>query len=349
MMENEPLLYPRPAKSDYGIGIVGAGGIVNGAHLPAYRKAGLNVVAVCDINAQAAEQTARRWGVADHYSDYRALLERNDIQIIDIAIPNEGRIDIVKEAAAAGKHILIQKPFAHRYEQAVEMIQAAKDAGVRLAVNQNARFAPFYALVKRIIDSGELGEIYLLTHEMRINQDKHMGGTWFAKVPHFLIVDYEIHHIDLMRYWSGQTPEKVYASVTKMPGQNFESEMTAITTMEFASGLRASLIAVDTQQADDNFFRFTVEGSKGSLYGHTGSNYSSPSIEYWTKDRPEERSRPAIAGSWFPDAFYGTMFELMRSIDEQREASISGEDNLHTLKLLHSVIESIDTQSIVFL
>ncbi|MFC5531458.1 Gfo/Idh/MocA family protein [Cohnella yongneupensis] len=349
MTENEQLLYKRPVKWDYGIGIVGAGGIVNGAHLPAYRKAGLNVAAICDINDEAAEQTAGRWGVTDHYSDFRALLERDDIQIIDIAIPNEGRIDIVKQAVAAGKHILIQKPFAHRYEQAVEMVQAAKKAGVRLAVNQNARFAPFYAMVKRIIDSGELGEIYLLTHEMRINQDANMGETWFSKIPHFLIIDYEIHHIDLMRYWSGQTPVKVYASVTKMAGQNFESEMTALTTMEFASGLRASLIAVDTQQADDNFFRFTVEGSKGSLYGHIGNNYSSPSIEYTTKDHPGERIRPAMEGSWFPDAFYGTMFELMNSINEQREASISGEDNIHTLRLLHGVIESIETQSLVYL
>ncbi|QGQ98375.1 gfo/Idh/MocA family oxidoreductase [Paenibacillus psychroresistens] len=347
MAAGNELIYALPKKHDYGIGIIGAGGIVNAAHLPAYRKAGLNVVAICDINETAVGLTAKRWEISDYYTDYRKLLARTDIHIIDIAIPNEGRVEIVREAVATGKHVLIQKPFAYKHEQALEMVQLARAAGVKLAVNQNARFAPFYNVTKQIIDSGVLGELYLITHEMRINQDAVMGDTWFAKVPHFLIVDYDIHHIDLMRFWSGMTPERVFTSTTRMPGQNFASDMIALTTMEFANGLRGSLMTVDTTQSDDHFWRFTIEGTKGSLYGSIEDNYKFPKIKYSSKDKPDQWISPYIKGDWFSDAFYGTMFELMNAIQEDREPSISGKDNINTLNTMHSIIRSIEEKQVV--
>ncbi len=347
MAHESKLIYKLPKKHDYGIGIVGAGGIVNGAHLPAYRAAGLQVKAIADVNGAAVKQTAERWGIADFFADFRKLLERSDIDIIDIAIPNEGRVEIVKEAVAAGKHVLIQKPFAHKIEQAEEMIALARAAGVKLAVNQNARFAPFYYRVKQIIDAGHLGEIYLMTHEMRINQDAYMADTWFANVPHFLIVDYDIHHIDLMRHWSGMTPERVFVSGTRMPGQNFACDMTNLTTMEFANGLRALLTTVDTTQHDEHFWRFSVEGTKGSLYGRIENGYKHPRIEYCSSGNPGKWIRPTVRGEWFPDAFYGTMFELMQAIDEDREPSISGADNLDTLKVMHSMIRSVEEKTVI--
>lgn len=344
---SDNILYPLPARHDYGIGIVGAGMIVNAAHLPGYRKAGLQVKALCDLNEDAARQTAQRYGVADYYTSYHPLIERRDIDIIDIAIPNEGRIEIVKAAAAAGKHILMQKPFAHRLEEALEMIAIAKAANVKLVVNQNGRYAPFYYAAKQIIDSGVLGEPYLMTHEMRINQDAYMADTWFARVPHFLTVDYDIHHIDLMRYWSGMTPERVFASSTKMPGQKFASDMTILTTMEFANGLRALLTTVDTTQNDEHFWRFSVEGTKGSLYGRIEDGYKLAKVEYYTKDNPGQWVRRSVSGDWFPDAFYGTMFELMNTINEDRESSLGGDDNVRTLKVMHSIIRSKDERTVV--
>lgn len=347
MTANPNLIYPKPAKADYGVGIVGAGGIVNGAHIPAYRNAGIRIAGICDIQQEAVENTAKRWGIEDVYTDYRKLIERADIDILDIAIPNEGRIEIVKEAVAAGKHVLIQKPFAYHYEQGEEMVRLAKEANVKLAVNQNARFAPFYHLTKQILDTGVLGELYFISHEMRLNQDTLSKDHWIAKIPkHFLLLDYEIHHIDLMRYWTGKMPSRVYASTSKMPGQNFLSDMNSLITMEFADGLRASLTTIDTNQSDHNFWRFTAEGTNGSLRGYTHDGYRFPTVEYYVKDQ-RQWIRPSIKGSWFSDAFYGVMFEFMSAIQEDREPSMSGEDNLLTLKLLGSIIESSETKEIV--
>lgn len=345
MAQNE-LIYPRPERSDYNIGIIGAGGIVNHAHLPAYRKAGLNVVAICDVREDAVKATADRWNIASTYADFRHLLERTDIHIVDIAIPNEGRTEIVKAAADAGKHVLIQKPFAHRCDDAVEMVKYCERAGVKLAVNQNARFAPVYREVKKILEQGVLGEPYLFTHEMRINQDATMANTWFARIPHFLLVDYEIHHIDLMRYWCGVTPNRIYTSTTRMQGQQFASDMISLIVMEFQQGARATLTSVDTTQSPDYFWRFTVEGTKGSLIGTIMRDYKNPRVEYFTH-ASGVWTRPVITGDWFPDAFYGTMFELMSSIYEYREPMISGRDNLETLQVLNAAILSSETRQVV--
>jgi predicted dehydrogenase len=124
-----------PPKTDYGIGIIGCGSIVNHAHLPAYRKFGFKVVACCDIREEAARQTAERFGILKWFTDYRHLLDLPEVEIVDIAIHQQGRVEIVQAAAQAGKHILIQKPFAHDMENALAMVEVCEKFGVKLMVN----------------------------------------------------------------------------------------------------------------------------------------------------------------------------------------------------------------------
>ncbi|MDF2725658.1 MAG: gfo/Idh/MocA family oxidoreductase, partial [Paenibacillus sp.] len=147
----------------------------------------------------------------------------------------------------------------------------------------------------------------------------------------------------------GQNPESVYVSTTRMPGQNFASDMTALSILEFPDGLRATLKSVDTTQSDEHFFHFSIEGTKGSLHGLMKTGYLFPTLEYYTADRPGEWVRVSLAGSWFPDAFYGTMFELMNAIQENREPSIAGKDNYHTMRTLHAMIASSEQRRVIAL
>src|SRR5262245_46135264 len=101
-----------PPKHDYGIGIVGCGGIVNYAHLPAYKANGLNVVACYDINRDSAEQTARAHGIPHVARSLAELLADERVEIIDIALPPQHQPSTVEQVAAAGKHMLCQKPLA---------------------------------------------------------------------------------------------------------------------------------------------------------------------------------------------------------------------------------------------
>lgn len=152
-----PSLRPHP---DLGIGIIGAGGIVRNAHLPAYREAGCTVVAIAGIRPEAAEEAGARFGIAQRVTDYRRLLENPAVRVVDIAIPGQGRVTVVRDVGAAGKHILIQKPLANTLAEAREIVRLAREAGVLLAVNQNARRAPPYRATWSLIRQGFLGTIY---------------------------------------------------------------------------------------------------------------------------------------------------------------------------------------------
>ena len=119
-----------PQRLDHGIGIVGAGGIVNYAHLPAYKKAGLRVVGITDRNREQAERTAKEHGIAKVYVSVEELLRHPEVEIVDIAVYPSEQIAIVEQATAAGKHVLCQKPFSDEYSKAVRSVELAERAKV---------------------------------------------------------------------------------------------------------------------------------------------------------------------------------------------------------------------------
>ena len=133
---------PQPKHRRRGIGIIGAGGIVNEAHLPAYAKAGFNVVAIYDARADAARQTAARFAIGSVCESVEDLLRRPDVDIVDIAVTPEGQAAIAPQAMAAGKHLLCQKPLSDDYRTAAGLVATARKAGVLLAVNQQMRWSP---------------------------------------------------------------------------------------------------------------------------------------------------------------------------------------------------------------
>ena len=102
-LEYKPKL---PRRLDHGIGIVGAGGIVNYAHLPAYKKAGFRVVGITDRNREQAERTAKEHGIAKVFAGVEELLRQPEVEIVDIAVYPAEQVNIVEQATAAGKHML---------------------------------------------------------------------------------------------------------------------------------------------------------------------------------------------------------------------------------------------------
>src|SRR6516165_3096869 len=107
-----------PRRLDHGIGIVGAGGVVNYAHLPAYAQAGFKVVAITDKVRERAEQTAAAHKVSKIYSTVEELVHDPEIEIVDIAVYAWETVGIGEQAIQAGKHILCQKPLSEEYARA---------------------------------------------------------------------------------------------------------------------------------------------------------------------------------------------------------------------------------------
>ncbi|HEX6971368.1 MAG TPA: Gfo/Idh/MocA family oxidoreductase [Limnochordia bacterium] len=339
-VELDPSEYqPRPpAQRDFGIGIVGCGGIAQSAHLPAYRRFGYRVVACCDIRPEAAEAARNAFGIPFATTDIDALLARDDVEIVDLAVHASQRLPLVEKIAAAGKPILSQKPFALNLADAERMVAVCEKAGVPLMINQQARWAPAHRAAKLLIERGVLGHVYSVLHLNRSFQD--VPGSWYVKLEHFNIIDHGIHYIDLARYFTGRMPVRVKATTAMVPGQAAVTPMiyTILCEYEPADQLMTTLHFNNIVQTSAlHRYEWFIDGTEGSL----AVSHSELTISF--KDAPWQRQSFAIRGQWFPDAFGGSRGEMMQALSEKREPATSGRDNLQSIRIAYAAVESAET------
>lgn len=342
----------RPAKCDYKIGAIGAGFIMRDVHLVAYRNAGFPVAAICGANVEEAVAAAKAANVARVYRTYQELLADPAIDVVDIAVPPHLQLDVVREAVKHRGHIkgiLAQKPLAMNYGQARELVATCAEAGILLAVNQNMRYDQSIRALKTLLVRGDLGEPVLGTIEMRAIPH---WQTWLREYPGLTLHAMSIHHLDSFRFLFGD-PECVYASARRDPRTTFEHrDGICLYILEYTGGLRASawddVWAGPAREgaASDLYIKWRVEGTEGLAQGTIGwpgyPNRQPSTIEFATKRSPNVWHRPKWDEVWFPDAFEGTMGELLSAIADNREPSISGRDNLQTMALVDACYRSLD-------
>ncbi|MNX17528.1 putative oxidoreductase YcjS [compost metagenome] len=186
----------------YRIGIIGCGGIANGKHLPSLSKLpNVNIAAFCDLVPERAELALQKYGGEDAqtYTDYRELLNDQTLEIVHVCTPNDSHADITIAALEAGKHVMCEKPMAKTAADARRMLEAAKLTGKKLTIGYNNRFRPDSLHLKRICESGELGDIYYAkAHAIRrravptwgvfLDEEKQGGGP---------LIDIGTHALDL--------------------------------------------------------------------------------------------------------------------------------------------------------
>ncbi len=142
------------------VAVIGTGGIAN-AHLNAYTKVPeTEVVAVCDIIPERAEEFAKRWGVPKWFTDYRQVLALPELEAVDICTPHASHAPIAVDSLKAGKHVLVEKPMASNLKGATAMVKTAKETGKVLFCGIKSRWAASTQQVKQFVDSGALGKIY---------------------------------------------------------------------------------------------------------------------------------------------------------------------------------------------
>jgi predicted dehydrogenase len=249
-----------PRRIDQGIGIVGAGGIVNCGHLPAYKAAGFKVVGIVDRNTQQAEKTAMVHGIAKTYATPDELFRDETVEIVDIAVYPAEQVEIVRAATAAGKHILCQKPFADEYGKAVRSVELAEQAGVKLAVNQQMRWDAGMRCAKLLIDQGWLGTPTYGTIQVHCQTDWNMWP-WIYSGKRLEIMFHSIHYIDSLRFLLGD-PNHVFTSGSRAPGEPTEAETRTLTVWEYDSGLQVSIDACHSTWQDDHYAIFRFEGTE---------------------------------------------------------------------------------------
>jgi predicted dehydrogenase len=321
-------------KTDYRIGIVGCGGIVQASHLPAYRLAGFNVAGIWNRTPGTAEAVASRFDVKRVFRTWKEAVESPEIDVVDISLPPHLHPEIARAAAAAGKHIMVQKPMAVTFGDAAGIVEAARKAGVKLAVNQNGRWDPAIRASRTLIAKGILGTRLTAFIELRTMQP--WQGFWEDRSHYhqLMLLGMSIHHLDQFRFLFGD-PERVNAVTGTYPGQKWEGDSIAHYWLEYGDGFFASGLDDGSTWTRDYGIRFRFTGTDGVLKGTIGwpdADYST--LQFTSRRMDGYWHEPIFETKWFPEAFIGTMADLFSAIETGGQPSISGEDNLKTLQLV---------------
>ncbi|MBS1512850.1 MAG: Gfo/Idh/MocA family oxidoreductase [Bacteroidetes bacterium] len=326
--------------SNIPIYIIGAGGIVNAAHLPAYQIAGFNVQGITDIDMAKAENTAEKFGIPKVFSSVEEMMKQVTGKVIyDIAVPGSQTIPLLQQLPE-GSFVLLQKPMGESYAEAKQILNLTRTKNMHAAINFQLRYAPYILAAKELIAKNQLGEL----NDVEVNVNVYTPwNIWdfLMKSNRVEILYHSIHYIDLVRNLLGN-PQSVYAKTTKHPSMPQLASVRSNIIMNYGDMIRANILTnhchnygIPKQQS-----YIKIEGSKGAVVINFGAliNYprgAADSFEYvlLEEGKEPEWKTMAIEGSWFPHAFIGSMQQVIMAA----EGKIEQPDN--------SVEDAIDTMA----
>ena len=334
-----------PRSADHGIGVIGVGRIANHRQIPDYLKAGLKVAAICDTNEQNLESTRKRFGIEKAFTDYRRLLELKEVKIVDILTQSWVRPPMIRDAAKAGKHIICEKPFARSVKEAASYVKMAEDAGVMLAVHQPTRYYFPFALAKILVQKGYIGEPFFFIddrcHYLDTGYYENPVTRWHVRLDDFIPMEWGAHPFDISRWLFGKEPARIYWSGTRMPFQNFGSEMAGACVADFEPPLKAAFVLHMADQSSEYYWHFRIEGKEGTIKGNIEATNEPPWLECCSKKLGGKWQRMEWSyGEAIDEVHGGPMFDLINSIVDKTEPPNSGRDNLGTIRFCEAVLRS---------
>jgi len=328
-----PYRPPMPRSYRPRIGVIGAGGIVS-AHLDAYRTAGWEVAAICNRTLAKAEAKAAEFAPKARVTDrWEEVLSDPAIDVVDITPHPADRLPILEAALKAGKHVLSQKPFVLDLAEGRRLVALARENGVKLAVNQNGRWAPHLAYMREAVRAGLIGEVISAHVSIHWNHG-WIAGTPFETMEDVILYDFGIHWFDFLRSITGARAQSVFATAARATGQAAAAPLLAQVLVQMEGG-QASLVfdgGTPFGSRDTTF----IAGTKGSLQSD-GPDLGQQSVILTTA---EGVARPKLSGTWFNDGFRGAMGALLVAIEDGGEPANGAEENLDSLALAFAAIQS---------
>lgn len=343
-VQQQPVL-PRVSRP---IILIGAGGIVKDAHLPAYRKAGFQVRTLYDRDRSRAGTLAKAFGVPHVAHTLReALADADSKTVFDVAVPASAILSVLGELPD-GAGVLIQKPMGETLEHAHQIRSLCQSKRLVAAVNFQLRYAPYILAARNLIDQGVIGDVHDMEVRVTVYMPWHLW-TFLEGIPRVEILYHSIHYLDLVRSFLGN-PHGVYARTVKHPRTaNLASSRSSI-ILDYGDTLRANIQTNHGHafglKHQESYVKW--EGSRGAIKVRLGLLMSYPkgepdTFEYCVTEDGEPGNWQSIPleGSWYPDAFVGTMASLMRRVNgETDELPTSVDDALQTMALVEACYQS---------
>ena len=289
-------------KQSIGVGVAGTG-FIGPAHVEGLRRNGIHVLGLAEVNEERARQKAAELGIPRSYGSLEAMLGDPEIDVVHLATPNYLHHPHAKAALLAGKHVVCEKPLAMNTKESGELVQLAAEKQLVNAVNHNIRMYPLVQQAHSLVQSGELGELFilqgsylqdwlLLPTDWNWRLEPDLGGTLRA------VGDIGTHWLDLITFITGLQVEAVYADfktfhpIRKKPARPVETftgkmlqpsdyidqpiytEDYATILLHFGNGARGVLTVSQVSSGRKNRLFYEINGSKSSLA--------------WDSERPNE-------------------------------------------------------------
>ncbi|SRR5579871_220667 len=333
-----------------GVGLIGSQFIAS-IHAEALGACGeAELRAVASPSADNARTFAERHRIPNHFRDYRKLLEQGDVDMVVVGVPNDLHCRIALDAAAAGKHIVMEKPLCLNLAEADQMIAACRRANVKLMYAEELCFAPKYVRLKALLDQGALGRPTLIKQSEK-HDGPHAAHFWdVERSGGGVTMDMGCHAIEFFRWMLGRPPIKsVYAQMsTQVHGERTRGDDNAILVLEFTDGTIALAEESWTKPGgmDD---RAEVYGSKGVAYadllhGNAIEAYSSSGLGYAVEKAGSTVgwSFPVFEEAW-NYGFHAEMAHFVDCVQNDRQPLVTGEDGRAVLEAIFAAYESART------
>ncbi len=332
---------------EYGFGLIGCGGISSTHAQAIQRVAGARLAAVCDIVEEKARAAAEKYGAVP-YLDYRELLARDDVQVVNIATWSGTHADIGIAAARAGKHVIITKPIDINLDKIDKLIATCRQHGVKLGATHQFRSYGSYLRLKRAIEEGRLGRIYFghafvpWWRGQNYYDSAEWRGTWRLDGGGCLM-NQGVHWVDLIQWLVG--PVAQVQAYTDTFAHQIEVEDAAVAAVRFTSGA-LGLIMGSTVTYKGRPTRIEVQGEKGNVIidGDVITHWQVGDEEQTGTAAAETSAADPMAGlANAVDAHVAQITDVLRAVEENRDPALSGQEARAAVAVVLAIYDSART------
>ena len=331
------------SKSEFRVALVGCGRISKN-HFDAIAKVdGLRLTAVSDNIEERARATGESLGIP-WYANYDEMLKKADADVITVATPSGLHSAQGVAAAKAGKHVITEKPMAITLEQADALVEATDKAGVRLFVVKQNRLNPAIQLLKRAVDKGRFGRIFLANTTVRWNRPQEYydsapwRGTWEFDGGAFM--NQASHYVDLIQWLVGPVESVVAKTATQ--ARRIEAEDSGVAVLKFRNGA-LGVIEVNVLTHPRNWEgSISIMGEKGTAkIGGTAVNR----VEHWAFSEYDDDDKQVEAAATTPPSVYGFGHEgyyrnVLSVLRGEAQPETDGRAGRKSLELILGIYES---------
>ena len=331
--------------------LAGCGGMSNAWLKAATLIDGLNIVGLVDIREEAAIKRKDEYGLGDAVTgaDLETVLAKTKPDIVfDVTVP-EAHVDVTLTALRHGCHVLGEKPMADSMDNARRMVAAAQQAGKLYAVIQNRRYTSHIRRVREFLRSGEIGRLTTVNCDFYIGA--HFGG-FRDRMEHVLLLDMAIHTFDQARFLTGANAEAVYCREWNPAGSWYDHDASAIAVFEMRTRqgdailytYRGSWCAEGLNTSWEGDWRFI--GDKGSARWDGGAGFQAQVVAeaggFFSKH--QDAALPELDTQGKNDGHASLINEFVACVREGSTPDTICTDNIHSLAMVFSAIESADGQ-----